>query len=136
MLMPATCASCGLRKSASCPAMRIDPASRGYTPLRIFISVLLPAPFSPTSACTSPGQPVKSTFWSTGVPPKDFEIPVISSSGSGIALLQVLLDRRVEEFLYGGLFHVRRGHHGRAGIDAAFRSLAVQLIHQSLHRGI
>src|SRR5438067_9954841 len=127
MLMPATCASCGLRRCASRPAIRIDPASRGYTPLRIFISVLLPAPFSPTSACTSPGQAVKSTFWSTGVPPKDFEIPVISSSGSGIGLLQVLLDRWTEEFLDRGLFHVRGGHHGGARIDAPLRRLAIQL---------
>src|SRR5882724_13605148 len=136
MLMPATCASCGLRRCASCPAMRMDPASRGYTPLRIFISVLLPAPFSPTSACTSPGHAVKSTFWSTGVPPKDFEIPVISSSGSGIDLLQVLLDRRTEQLLNRGLLHIRGGHHGGAGIDAPLRRLAVQLIDQRLHRGV
>src|SRR6266700_1405819 len=135
MLMPATCASCGLRRCASCPAMRMDPASRGYTPLRIFISVLLPAPFSPTSACTSPGHAVKSTFWSTGVPPKDFEIPVISSNGSGIGLLQILLDGRIEQLLNGGVLQIGGGHHGRSRIDTLFRRLAVQLVHQRLdHR--
>src|SRR5438270_3004953 len=136
MLMPATCASCGLRKCASCPAMRMDPASRGYTPLRIFMSVLLPAPFSPTRACTSPGHAMKSTFWSTGVPPKDFEIPVISSRGSGIDLLQILLDRGIEQLLDRGLLHVRGGHHRSAGIDAPLRRPAVQLIHQRLYGGV
>src|ERR1700750_168561 len=43
-------------------------------PERIFISVDLPAPFSPMMACTSPGRTSKSTLNSTGISPKDFEI--------------------------------------------------------------
>ena len=38
-----------------CPAERHPARVGGMAPERIFISVLLPAPFSPTSACTSPG---------------------------------------------------------------------------------
>jgi len=36
------------------PSKRTTPESGLMTPPRILISVLLPAPFSPTSACTSP----------------------------------------------------------------------------------
>ena len=37
------------------PSTRIVPPSGRITPVRIFTSVLLPAPFAPSSACTSPG---------------------------------------------------------------------------------
>ena len=50
------------RRSTGCPAIRISPPSGGWTPPRIFISVLLPAPFSPISASTSPGRASSDTF--------------------------------------------------------------------------
>ena len=40
--------------STLCPKMVMSPESRVYTPERIFIRVDLPAPFSPSSAMTSP----------------------------------------------------------------------------------
>ncbi len=57
--MPARWASCGLpsctvRSSPSGPGSRNGPPSGRYTPVRILIRVLLPAPFSPSSACTLP----------------------------------------------------------------------------------
>ena len=38
------------RTTAGWPLMRISPASAAWIPVRIFISVDLPAPFSPISA--------------------------------------------------------------------------------------
>src|SRR5271166_2528828 len=51
------------------------------TPAMIFISVLLPAPFSPTIPCTSPPLSMKSTSASASTPPNDFEIPESSRIG-------------------------------------------------------
>ena len=44
----------GLRTATSLPFLRILPASGWYKPNSTLISVLLPAPFSPSRACTSP----------------------------------------------------------------------------------
>src|SRR5947207_10218798 len=50
-------------------------------PERIFMSVLLPAPFSPTSAMTSPGATVSSTPRNAFVAPKLRRTPRISRRG-------------------------------------------------------
>jgi len=54
MPMPSAFASLGLRTATSLPFLRILPASGWYKPNSTLISVLLPAPFSPSRACTSP----------------------------------------------------------------------------------
>src|SRR6185437_15511080 len=54
-------------------------------PERIFISVDLPAPFSPMMACTSPGRTSKSIENSTGISPNDFEIRLAESIGVAVA---------------------------------------------------
>ena len=48
--MPATSALRVLAKRTSCPSIRSVPSKSVITPERIFINVLLPAPFSPTTA--------------------------------------------------------------------------------------
>ncbi len=53
--IPAACDCLALSKIASSPSRRSRPASGRCTPARILTSVDLPAPFSPTSPCTSPG---------------------------------------------------------------------------------
>src|SRR5262245_10739752 len=50
----------------------------------IFISVDLPAPFSPISACTLPGWSATSTFSSASTPGKRLPIPFISSAGPAL----------------------------------------------------
>ena len=52
--MPSDRAWAGPWRTVSTPSSRIDPLSGWWTPARILTSVLLPAPFSPTSAWTSP----------------------------------------------------------------------------------
>ena len=63
------------RRRASC-----DPR-RAAAPDRIAISVLLPAPFCPTMAQTSPGATDRSTPSTASVAPKAFRMPRISKRG-------------------------------------------------------
>src|SRR5580704_7350349 len=70
MPIPARRASCGVRRWTGFPSRRISPESAWYAPARIFISVLLPAPFSPMKACTSPGQMLRLTLLRTRTPGK------------------------------------------------------------------
>ena len=53
---------------------RSRPRRRRTAPARIFISVDLPAPFSPTSACTSPAPTSNETPSSARTPGNDFVI--------------------------------------------------------------
>ena len=55
MPMPSWRATIGLAMSCSRPSMRMLPSSARWKPATHFTSVLLPAPFSPSSACTVPG---------------------------------------------------------------------------------
>src|SRR5690242_6163543 len=83
--MPAFIASAVVLKSTRAPATSMEPASGRYRPPSIFIRLDLPAPFSPTSACTSPATMSKSTSASAGVPLNAVEMRVAASSG--VALL-------------------------------------------------
>ena len=57
--IPSDRAWAGPRICVGSPSSRIVPLSGWWTPARILTSVLLPAPFSPTSAWTSPGSEVE-----------------------------------------------------------------------------
>src|SRR5947209_10362789 len=81
--MPRAWACVGERSSTTSPPTFITPASGWWIPARIFTSVLLPAPFSPTSACTSPGNRLKSTPRKACTPLKYLAIPPSSTMGSG-----------------------------------------------------
>src|SRR4051812_11783589 len=52
--MPASSASRGERKRTALPSTRYSPSSGAWTPASILMSVLLPAPLSPSRQCTSP----------------------------------------------------------------------------------
>src|SRR5581483_6899270 len=67
---PRRCASSGFAKRTASPRQNRAPESGLTTPAMIFPSVLLPAPFSPTSACTSPSAMVKLTLSSAWVAEK------------------------------------------------------------------
>src|SRR5947208_3310040 len=85
ILMPRCCAARGVGMSTSAPPRRIRPASLWYTPARIFMSVDLPAPFSPTSAWISPRRSSKRQLRSAWTPGKSLLIPSISTSRSPTA---------------------------------------------------
>ena len=84
-VMRAACAASGDAKATGAPPIRISPASGRWMPVRIFTSVDLPAPFSPTSAVTRPGRSARSTPSSALTPGKSLDTPRSSSSGDGIA---------------------------------------------------
>ena len=67
--IPSRCASCGLPILWGSPSTRSPPSSGWTTPVRIFTSVDLPAPFSPTSACTAPRSIAKLTPSRACTPP-------------------------------------------------------------------
>ena len=55
MPMPSVRATTGLGMACSRPSIRMLPEVGRWKPATHFTSVLLPAPFSPSSACTVPG---------------------------------------------------------------------------------
>ena len=80
MRMPSCWPRKGLVIVCGSPPRRISPASDCTAPVRMRESVLLPAPFSPTMACTSPLSAVMSTERSACVPPKRLLMPLICRS--------------------------------------------------------
>src|SRR6266542_1822263 len=62
---------CGSRCGTSRPATAMVPASGVSAPVTILMNVDLPAPFSPTSACTSPACRSNDTRFSARSPAKD-----------------------------------------------------------------
>src|SRR3954453_3051607 len=83
MPIPARLAAIGSGISIPAPVSRIVPALGWWMPARMFISVDLPAPFSPQMTCTSPGRTSRSTCASATFPPKDLAMPRRLRSGSG-----------------------------------------------------
>src|SRR5262249_12798741 len=68
------------------PLSRISPASLGWAPARIFIRVDLPAPFSPSSAWTSPTATVRETSSRARTPGYCLLIWRISSAGTSVGI--------------------------------------------------
>ena len=81
---PAAWASRGERKATGRPSMAIVPASGDSTPARMFMSVDLPAPFSPSKALSRPEQTVIPAPASACTPGNALRIPRASSSGGGM----------------------------------------------------
>ena len=70
MLMPASADSLVVSFSWLMPSMVMAPLVGVYAPLRIFIRVDLPAPFSPSRACTSAAAMSKVMSRRAGTPAK------------------------------------------------------------------
>src|SRR3954463_7213261 len=86
MAMPASVASRGEWKRMGRPLTRISPSSGRMLPARIFISVDLPAPFSPIRACTVPGRIRRLTPSSATTPGYRLVMPSASRRYSGMAI--------------------------------------------------
>src|SRR4051812_4884539 len=84
--MPPSWASWGPLNRTDRPSKTTSPTSRSYTPVRILISVDLPAPFWPMSACTSPRRTSKPASRRAGTPLKALLIRVIDSKTSSPAI--------------------------------------------------
>src|SRR5437868_10998326 len=70
--MPNVFAERGVRCDTGFPSSWIAPPSGCTAPVRILISVDFPAPFSPTSACTSPDSSASDAPRSAWTPAYDF----------------------------------------------------------------
>ena len=111
--MPASCAARGVRGAeVASPGSSIEPASGACTPLRILTSVLLPEPFSPTSACTSPARSSNDASRTACVAPNAFATLVSDAQdgypgirGIGPSTAAALLNRHgpIESFPDGVL---------------------------------
>src|SRR5215204_4064956 len=64
------------------PSIRSSPPSGSTAPVMILISVDLPAPFSPMSACTSPARSSSEALFSAWTPAYDFVMSVARRSGT------------------------------------------------------
>ena len=80
--MPAAMASFGEANWAFLPSIRISPSSGCSSPYRTFIRVDLPAPFSPSRACTWPGDTDRSIRSLATSEPNRLVMPFSSSSTS------------------------------------------------------
>src|SRR5262252_1294911 len=78
--MPSRCASAADCGWMTVPFRRSSPASAGWTPVSTLMSVDLPAPFCPMTACTSPANRRKSTPESARTPVKRRVSPRASST--------------------------------------------------------
>ena len=84
LLMPRLMLSAGVRKRTGCSSKKISPASGWYSPVATLVRVDLPEPFSPTSACTSPGRTVRLTPRSACTPGNALSMPSSrSKAGAG-----------------------------------------------------
>src|SRR5919112_5153369 len=144
MPMPAAMASRGLRNVRAVPSTRISPSSGWSRPYNWFISVDLPAPFSPSSACTSPGSTVRS-MWSLATrSPKRLVMPRSSS----LSFSQPSTPRSWScGWPYAGFLRHCANHNskigggslrgvGRLDLDGAGDDVLLQLVHLGLEAGI
>src|ERR687889_2465728 len=95
--MPSARETCGSMCATRRPATSIVPASGATAPVMILISVDLPAPFSPTSACTSPAHRSKDTPRSARTPAYDLVIDSARRSTRAGCIGSALLEHPVEE---------------------------------------
>ena len=90
--MPWSNASFGERKRTSDPLIRMRPSSGWYSPIRMFISVVLPAPFSPTRARTE-CSPTRITSYNVCY------TKLLRTGISGILLIAVSLVLSMQDFV-------------------------------------
>ena len=83
--MPRAMASPVVEMATGRPSNSIVPVSADSTPEMILIIVDLPAPFSPTRACTRPDRMVMSALRIARTAPKRFEMPVSCRRAAGSA---------------------------------------------------
>src|ERR1700677_1012576 len=143
---PFSRASRALAKVTVSPAIFSSPRSAGMIPPRIFMSVLLPAPFSPTSTCTSPGKTSKSTpsriltsVLRRGRPSllyMNLVTPRMEASGSMIVSLRAAVGQVAEDdrdqddhALHGKIQVVGNPHQ----VDAVFDDLDAQHAEDAVH---
>ncbi len=84
MPMPSRIASADVRRVTAFPPIRISPSSGRSSPYSWFIRVLLPAPFSPSSAWISPRRRSRSMWSFATSAPNRLVMPRSSSARSAL----------------------------------------------------
>src|SRR5687767_2487130 len=79
--MPSLWAEAGVRWRTDCPAISIVPPSGWCAPVMTLMRLDLPAPFSPSSAWTSPARKSNDTPFNAQTAPNDFLTEVSWRSG-------------------------------------------------------
>src|SRR6476469_6592862 len=82
MSMPAAMAAVGVLNTTGRPSSRMVASSGCFMPYSVFIRVDVPAPFSPTTACTSPRPTVRLTSELATTPGNRLVIPRSSITGA------------------------------------------------------
>src|SRR5690349_17151508 len=98
--------------------MAIVPPSGRTAPVRILTSVLLPAPFAPMRAWTSPGRTASDADFRATTAPYRLEMPDASSRRS--VAVRVMTPQ------------IKRGDAGRAGISRSFGRSSESLFARAL----
>src|SRR5271163_519812 len=93
--MPAARASAGERNDRAASLIAIVPRSGGKTPVRIFTSVLFPAPFAPIRAWTSPGRTLRLAERSATTEPNLLAMSRASRRFAALFMTTLLLLGRV-----------------------------------------
>src|SRR5215475_11212887 len=112
--MPARRASAGEPKARRSPPSAIVPPSAGNTPVRIFTSVLLPAPLAPIRAWTSPWRTASAAARSATTELKF--LATSRTSRSGAAVLMPAAPDRSPSGSGGGAFAGENLLHGVGGV--------------------
>src|SRR5262245_23311401 len=112
--MPVSRAASGSAKDTGLPSSTSRPASASTTPAMILHNVLLPQPFDPSKACTSPRSSANRAPSRATTPPKRLCTPSASSRGMGRGPDR---PRLLLEPVRLGLF---RRHHGGDRVVARF----------------
>src|SRR4051794_6730003 len=128
--MPSRMASAVLWIVTGRPSKVIEPVSAVAAPERILISVDLPAPFSPTRACTDPAMTVMSALRMARTAPYRLDTPVTdrrsapASGGLGCGPV-ASADPVVRVSLIVSSLRTGPGRAGRAGPPRRWRSVVV-----------
>src|SRR5919199_1438275 len=127
MPMPRAIALRGESKCTTWPSSRIWPSSGEVNPYSTFMSVVLPAPFSPNSASTSPGNNSRLTWSLATSPPKRLTTPRASRIGGLLADIRLPVSRGRHGSAYRASHHDDREHVRQEADDLERHVDALQL---------
>src|SRR5215831_1395318 len=133
MSTPARRASTGRGGRYGEPSSKSSPESGKVAPARTFISVLLPAPFSPMSACTCPGSAEKLTPPRATVAPNVFRTSRAMRRAAAKLFLEPLLEVGQNELYNVRLREVLFRHERSAGVDAGLDRLSFEMASEGFH---
>src|SRR5579864_1698129 len=134
--MPSRFASAGDPIATGSPSKKNSPASARYAPNSTFISDDLPAPFSPSSMCTSPGYSCKSTSESARTPGKLLQILRSSSRGTGLLEVMVSIPTSAVRMIWGRCATRHRPRVVRSVADYFVPFRALSLVARHLERRV